>query len=176
MLSSDADRVTLMTQDARVHIIQLNTLSETDQAYAQERHAAGRGQRNQAAGGARSAVWHEDLETAKTEASQRNLPILILFTGSDWCPPCMQLEKNVFDQREFKTFADQNLVLLMVDFPRRKTLPARQQAANRALQQEHGIRGYPTMILADAAGKAKDRFGYGGQDAKAFTQMLQGKL
>lgn len=176
MLSSDATTVTVMTQQAAVHRISLDTLSEEDQAYVRSRQGAARPRRGAQPTGARVASWHTEIEKAKEEAAQHNLPIFMLFTGSDWCPPCMRLEQNVFEKREFKEFANQHLVLLMVDFPRRRSLGARQQAANRELAAQHGVRGYPTMIIADAEGKAKDRFGYGGQDAKAFTEMLKRKL
>ena len=166
MLSADATSVTVMTDQAAVHRIELETLSDEDQAYVRSRQGASRSRRGQAADGPRVASWHTDLEKAKEEAALHQLPIFMLFTGSDWCPPCMRLEKNVFEKPEFQEFANNNLVLLMVDFPRRRSLGARQQAANRELAGQHGVRSYPTMIIADAEGNAKDRFGYGGQDVK----------
>jgi len=175
MLSADGVQATVMTAEARVLNLQLDTLSEDDQAYVREKRGGSPGlQTAQAA--PRKAEWIADGDAVSKQAKDLKLPTLILFTGSDWCPPCMRLEREVFEKKAFKDFANENLVLQIADFPRRKQLSQKQQAANQALAQKHGIRGYPTMVLLGPDGKKIDQFGYRGQDAARFVSMLQDKL
>src|SRR5690349_19143489 len=86
---------------------------------------------------AETGEWLTDFSVAKKKAREENKPVLILFTGSDWCPYCMKWEKEVFSQPEFKEYAQKNLVLLLVDFPDKKPLPKAQARANDALQQKY---------------------------------------
>jgi thioredoxin-related protein len=109
---------------------------------------------------AESAQWLTDFEAAKAKAHAENKLLLMKFTGSDWCPPCMMLEKQVFSKPEFAEYAAKHLVLLELDFPRRKELPAEQRAANTKLAQEYGIEGFPTVIVLDANAKPLGQFGY----------------
>ncbi|MCC5843956.1 MAG: thioredoxin family protein [Verrucomicrobia bacterium] len=175
MLSADGVQATVMTADARVLNLQLDTLSNEDQAYVREKRGGSPGLRT-AQAGPRKAEWIADGDAALKDAKDLKLPVLLLFTGSDWCPPCMRLEREVFEKEAFKEFANENLVLQIADFPRRRRLSQKQQAANQALAQKFGIRGYPTMVLLDAEGNKIDQFGYGGQDAARFVSMLEGKL
>lgn len=97
--------------------------------------------------------WLHDFEAAKAQAKAENKPIFINFTGSDWCGWCIKLEKEVFTKKEFQEYAKQHLVLMEVDFPRKKELPAEVKAQNKALDKEFKIEGYPTLFLLDADGK-----------------------
>ena len=97
--------------------------------------------------------WMTDLPKAQAKAKEEKKTLLLDFTGSDWCGFCIKLNKEVFSTPEFAEFAKKNLVLVEVDFPRRKQLPAAQAKANQALQQKYSINGYPTIILLDGEGK-----------------------
>ncbi|MDL5054344.1 thioredoxin family protein [Oscillatoria laete-virens NRMC-F 0139] len=97
--------------------------------------------------------WLTSEKAAFDQASGMDRPVLILFTGSDWCPPCMMMEKEVFNSQEFKQFAADNLVLLVADFPNAKAQSAEQKSANEELSKKYGIEGFPTMVLVAADGK-----------------------
>ena len=103
--------------------------------------------------GQQSSKWNNDLEEAAKLSLKTGKPILANFTGSDWCGWCIRLKKEVFDKSEFKTWADQNVILLEVDFPRRKKLDEKISTQNRNLQQNFAqlVRGYPTVLLFDVA-------------------------
>ncbi len=116
--------------------------------------------------------WLTNVETAHARSRAENKPLLIDFTGSDWCPPCMRLRKEVFSKPEFAAYAAKNLVLLEVDFPKRKTLPPAQQAANDALAQQFGIEGFPTIILMSPSGKILGQLGSVTGGAPAFIGAL----
>lgn len=98
---------------------------------------------------AENAGWLVDVDEAYAESQKTGKPILANFTGSDWCGWCKRLTKSVFVHKEFKDWAEKNVVLLELDFPRRKKLPAKFQQQNRNLQQAFKVRGYPTVWLFD---------------------------
>lgn len=97
--------------------------------------------------------WLTDFDTAKKQAKAESKRIVMLFTGSDWCPNCQSWEKNVFTQPEFKDFAKTNLVLLVVDFPERKKLPRAQERKNEALKDKFKAGEYPAAHILDSNAK-----------------------
>ena len=117
--------------------------------------------------------WLTDLEQAREQASKTGRPILINFTGSDWCGWCKLLSKEVFSQPEFQSFARDNLVLLTADFPRYKTLPPKEAEQNRALMAKFRVGGFPTIILTDAAGTLLGETGYRRGGAAAYVKHLR---
>ena len=98
---------------------------------------------------AENAGWLVDLDEAYAESQKTGKPILANFTGSDWCGWCKRLTKSVFVKPELKKWAEKNVVLLELDFPRRKSLPSKYQKQNKGLQQAFKVRGYPTVWLFD---------------------------
>ena len=125
-------------------------------------------------------TWLTDLEAAKKQAQKENKAVLIDFTGSDWCGFCIKLKKDVFDTEEFKKFAEKNLVLVEVDFPRRKKLPEGLSEKNQALQEQFKVRGFPTIVLLDSSGKMIDTgdefVGYGGEGMEKYIAKIQKAL
>lgn len=97
--------------------------------------------------------WLTDWEAAKAKAKAENKQILINLTGSDWCTWCIKLEKEVFAHKDFKAFAEKNLILMEADYPRKKEVPADLKKQNEALKKEYLAGGYPTVYLLDAEGK-----------------------
>ncbi len=104
--------------------------------------------------------WFTDLPTAQEKAHRENKAVLLDFTGSDWCGWCMKLKAEVFDQPEFATFAQANLVLVEVDFPHHKHMDAAQKEANGRLAGTYSITGFPTIILLDSNGQLMGNTGY----------------
>ena len=117
--------------------------------------------------------WLTDFEAAKTQARNQNKTLLINFTGSDWCPPCIRLNKQVFSPPEFSEYAAKNLVLLEVDFPRNKKLSPEQQAANEKLANQFGIEGFPTVVLLDANGQPLGEIDAGADGPKRFIAGIE---
>lgn len=107
-----------------------------------------------------AAEWLTDLAKAQAQAKAENKMVLLDFTGSDWCRWCAKLNNEVFSQPEFVQYAATNLVLVKVDFPRKKAQAKKQKAANQALALQYEIELYPTIILLDAAGKQIGKTGY----------------
>ena len=116
--------------------------------------------------------WLTDLPKAQAKAKAENKLVLLDFTGSDWCGWCIRLNKEVFSQPEFAKYAKDNLVLVEVDFPRRKVLSAEQKSANDALQKKYEIKGYPTIIVLNGDGKKVAELGYMKGGPTVFTAEL----
>jgi len=91
--------------------------------------------------------WLVNVQEANVESAKTGKPILANFTGSDWCGWCIKLRREVFDTPEFKKWADENVVLLELDFPKRFQLPEDIRTQNASLQQAFGVRGYPTLWI-----------------------------
>ena len=92
-----------------------------------------------------SLDWHTDMNKAIEISVKTQKPMLLFFTGSDWCGWCKRLVKEVYDKPEFAKWAKNNVVLVEIDFPRRSKLSEETQKQNRELQQMFGVRGYPTI-------------------------------
>lgn len=119
--------------------------------------------------------WLTDFDAAMAAAKSGNKMMLADFTGSDWCPPCISLAKNVFGTDEFKAFAKDNLVLLEVDFPRRKPISDEQKKKNDELSQKFNIEGFPTVILFSPDGKELNReVGFDGSPVNDYINKIKG--
>ena len=119
-------------------------------------------------------AWGADLPKALDQAKTEKKMVLMDFTGSDWCPPCKSLHKNVLTSEEFSKFAKDNLVLVELDFPKSKPQSDELKAANKELSKKYAVRGYPTIIVLDAEGKELFRkVGYGGTPAKDYVAELE---
>lgn len=113
-----------------------------------------------AAANAEQATWMTDYQAALAVSKKTGKPVVTNFTGSDWCGWCIKLKKEVFNKPEFAKWADQNVVLLEIDLPRKKQLPADLQQQNRALVNQYGIRGFPTVLVLNGDGSVVGRTGY----------------
>ena len=110
-------------------------------------------------------VWHTDLNKAMELSKKENKPMMLFFTGSDWCGWCKKLQKEVFTQSEFKKWAQENVILVEVDFPKANIQTEEVKTQNRMLQQQFAVRGYPTcwFITADQLKDGKVNFTQLGQ-------------
>ena len=97
--------------------------------------------------------WTTDFAAAKERASRENRAIFLQFTGSDWCSPCIMFDKVVLSHPEFIAYARKRLVLVVVDFPRKRPLPQEIADQNEALKKLYDVRGFPTSIIVDATGR-----------------------
>lgn len=94
-----------------------------------------------------SLTWYTDVYQAGTISRQTNKPIFALFTGSDWCSWCRKLQREVFQKPAFVEWAQKNVVLLELDFPRNKQLSAKLEEQNRSLLQFFNVTGFPTVWI-----------------------------
>ena len=104
------------------------------------------------------ATYDEALEISKKE----NKPILLYFTGSDWCAPCKVLDKELFHTEKFKELSDKNLVLLEVDIPRKHDLLSPDKISeNLYLKEKYRVNSFPTLLFVNHKGKKiSEKSGY----------------
>ncbi|MEI8108191.1 MAG: thioredoxin family protein [Verrucomicrobiota bacterium] len=120
-----------------------------------------------------AAGWGDDYDKALAEAKAEKKIVLLDFTGSDWCGWCIKLDKEVFSQPEFKSYAKANLVLVEVDFPQGKALSDKVKAQNDKLSKQFAVRGYPTIIALNSEGKQVGQLGYMPGGPAAFIAELE---
>ena len=120
--------------------------------------------------------WEQNFTEAQAQAKKQGKPILALFTGSDWCPWCIKLQKEVFSKPQFQTYAKENLVLFIADFPRSGTQSAGLKAQNQKLQGKYQIEGYPTVVLLNADASVVAKTGYRKGGAAAYVTHLKSLL
>jgi len=168
---TEGDQVVIVRANGSSVKVPLAKLTDEDKKYATEQAA----QKADAASGG-VFKWETDFEVAKKRAKDENKKILADFTGSDWCGWCIKLKKEVFDKPEFQEYAKKNLVMLEVDFPNKKKLPAKEKAQNDKLSVEFKVNGYPTILLMDATGKEVGRTGYQQGGPAKYVEHLKGLL
>ncbi|HVV05290.1 MAG TPA: thioredoxin family protein, partial [Puia sp.] len=117
------------------------------------------------------------MQEARQLAQQQHKHILLNFSGSDWCGPCIMLRKEVFDVPSFQSFADSTLVLVNADFPRLKKnqLPKEQQQSNDKLADQYNTQGkFPLTLLLSADGKILKQWeGNPGLKPAAFAGQIK---
>lgn len=126
--------------------------------------------------GAKPGVWTQDYDAALALAKADNLPLMLNFTGSDWCGWCKLMDKQVFSTDAWKDWAKDNIVLAFIDFPRNKSLvPEKYVKRNKDLADKYGIRGYPTFVLVDpSTGKTIGTLGASrGASPEAFIKDIK---
>ena len=132
---------------------------------------------------AQELKWETDINKAIKVSNKTKKPLLLFFTGSDWCGWCIRLQKEVLKTPEFATWANKNVVLVELDFPQRTPQPAEIKAQNNGLQQAFGVQGFPTIYFATAKIKqGKPSFtdlgstGYVAGGPSAFLAVANGIL
>jgi thioredoxin-related protein len=120
------------------------------------------------------ASWLVNFDEAKLLAAEKKRPVLVNFTGSDWCPPCIQMKKDVLGKEVFLDFAAENLVLLELDFPKRKPQPEEIQRQNEELAGKLKMDGFPTFLLLTPEGEELARHsGYLPGGPERFIQWTE---
>jgi len=122
-------------------------------------------------------IWQSDFETAKQKAKEKHELILLNFSGSDWCGPCMRMRKEIFENEQFYKMADTTLILVNADFPRNKKnqLDKINKKQNEALADRYNPEGnFPFTVLLDANGKLiKSWNGLPNEDAAVFAKQVK---
>ena len=120
-----------------------------------------------------SSKWHNNLKEAEEIAQKEHKCILLNFSGSDWCGPCIRMRKEIFDSETFVKMADTELVLVNADFPRNKKnqLEAGQQKINDEMADKYNAQGkFPYTLLMNSDGKILQSWdGLPDESAESFT-------
>jgi thioredoxin-related protein len=122
-----------------------------------------------------SQNWNTNFEEAKAKAGKENKNILLVFSGSDWCGPCIKLEKVVWKSPEFQAEADKNWVIYRADFPnKRKNQLARDMVeSNNKLAEKYNKNGiFPLVMLLDSKGKVIGMTGFKNVSAQDYIKLI----
>ncbi|WP_299528752.1 thioredoxin family protein [uncultured Lutibacter sp.] len=119
--------------------------------------------------------WQTNFEEAKNLASKENKNIILVFQGSDWCAPCIKLNKEIWSTEEFKTYSEKNYVMLLADFPRKKKneLSDTQQQQNNQLMEKYNLQGYfPFVAVLDKNANLLGNTGYKKISPSEYIKLL----
>ncbi|WP_020567387.1 thioredoxin family protein [Neolewinella persica] len=121
-------------------------------------------------------LWQPDFETAQKVAAEKGQNIVLVFSGSDWCAPCIKLERDVWEQEEFATAAGENFVFYKADFPRRKAnkLSKETSERNASLAELYNTRGsFPLVVVLSPEGDLLGQTGYKKISPVEYADMLK---
>ena len=119
--------------------------------------------------------WQTDFEEAKKIATEQDKNIIIVFSGSDWCAPCIKLDKNIWQSEVFKKEAAEEWVLVKANFPRKKAneLSKEQTEHNRKLAEKYNIEGsFPLVVILDKNGKVLGKMGFKNVSPEEYIKMI----
>jgi thioredoxin-related protein len=117
--------------------------------------------------------WLRNYEEAMAAAERTGRPVLTIFTGSDWCPHCVTLEKKVLDSAHFLAWAEDRVVLLMIDLPQQGISTEERQARSKVCIK-YGVRSFPnTVLIAPDGAKITAQAGYHGQTPEVWLTALE---
>ena len=127
---------------------------------------------------AQDLKWYTDVKEASALSIKTKKPMMLFFTGSDWCGWCMRLQKEVFLQPAFTTWAKENVILVELDYPRSKPLTPEIKKQNAEIGQMFAVRGYPTVWLVNPSNTngqiAFERLGSTGYVAGGPDKWIEG--
>ena len=122
-----------------------------------------------------SQNWEETFSGAIAQSKAQNKPLILVFSGSDWCAPCIKLDQKIWQSEEFVAYAKKNYILYRADFPRKKTnrLSAELQVQNEKLAEKYNPKGYfPLVIILDAKEEVLGKTGYANCTPKEYLSKL----
>lgn len=126
-----------------------------------------------------SQQWHHDFSRAQEQARQEQKPIVLVFSGSDWCAPCRKLDRDIWQSETFKAYAAKHYVLYKADFPRKKKnkLAPETAAANAKLAERFNPKGhFPLVVLLDASNTVYAEMGYQRGSSQEYLDLLNSYL
>lgn len=116
--------------------------------------------------------WQTNFNQALEQSQSNHKPIVLFFTGSDWCSWCSKLDHEVFETPEFNQATKDKFIFVKLDFPRKQKLDPALAAQNKQLQDKYHIKGYPSLVVIDSNQKVLGTTGYRAGGGKAYADHL----
>ncbi|MEW6708889.1 MAG: thioredoxin family protein [Candidatus Riflebacteria bacterium] len=122
-----------------------------------------------------ASVYKEytDFDAAKAAAKAKDRPIMMVFSGSDWCGWCKKFDAEIRKAKAFQDYAKDNMETFIADFPRYSDQPAALKAQNQALMQKYGVSGFPTVLIVNPDGSVIKKTGYIQGGAENYVNHLK---
>jgi protein disulfide-isomerase len=125
---------------------------------------------------AAESEWQTNFEEATKAAKESGKYIFVNFSGSDWCGWCIRLDKEVLSKQVFSDYAKDSLVLVELDFPKRKPQSDELKKQNSGLMKTYGVSGFPTVLILSPQGDVVARTGYRRGGAEDYVKYLEGVI
>jgi thioredoxin-related protein len=123
------------------------------------------------------SLWLKNFQTAKDSAVKVNKPILISFSGSDWCKPCIKLRKQILDTKDFMDFATSTFILVHADLPYHTPISKEQRQHNEALAEIYNTEGtFPKLVITNPSGKQVYSCSYMDKTVEQYIELLKENL
>ncbi len=122
-----------------------------------------------------SQNWLPDFDAALSQSAKDGKPLILVFSGSDWCAPCIKLDKSIWQSNTFREYASDNYILYKADFPRKKKnqLSAEVLGKNKELAARYNSKGYfPLVLVLDKEGQVLGKMGYERVGPKRYIELL----
>ena len=129
--------------------------------------------------GACAQDWKTNLEDAFQEAEATEKAVLLVFSGSDWCAPCIKMEQHVWSSEQFKSYAKDHSIMVKADFPKRKKnrLSETQTARNNKLAAQYNRNGiFPLVVVFNSRGKVVGKFTYKKMEVSSYISKINEML
>lgn len=123
--------------------------------------------------------WQTDFNKARELAAEENKPIILVFQGSDWCAPCIKLDRDIWQDEDFIKYAKKNYIMLLADFPRKKKnkLSAEQQLKNNKLAETYNKDGnFPLVVILDQKGSVFGKTAYKKSSPEEYISLINSFL
>jgi thiol:disulfide interchange protein len=158
--------ISLVTVFAGLLLFSGLSIASSDSDAASSTHASG------------EANWHLDFDVAEAKAQAEGKPLMLYFTGSQWCPPCKATDREIFSQQPFIDYADGNLVLMKLDFTRfGKPVASEQAGQHIRLMRKYQVEGFPTLVLLSPDGELIEKtLAYRRGGPEKYVEFLSGLL
>lgn len=122
-----------------------------------------------------SQNWSTNFDDAKKMATKNNHNIVLVFQGSDWCAPCIKLDREIWSSEEFQKLSKNHFVMLKADFPRKKAnkLSEEQTLQNSKLAETYNNQGiFPLVVVLNKNGKVLGKIGYEKSNPSDYFKKL----
>jgi thioredoxin-related protein len=119
--------------------------------------------------------WETNMEVAQSKSEELDRNIVLVFQGSDWCAPCIKLDREIWQTEEFRSYANENYILLKADFPRKKKnkLSSELEMSNNELAEKYNKQGYfPLVVVLNHKGKVLGTTGYKKTTPSEYIKLL----
>jgi protein disulfide-isomerase len=126
-----------------------------------------------AEGNSGSVTWTTNYQDAVAQSKQNSQPIVLFFTGSDWCGWCKKLDAEALDTPDFAQATNGKFIFVKVDFPMKSKLDPQTAQQNNMLKQKYEIKGYPTLVIIDGNEKILATTGYEAGGGKKYANHLE---
>ncbi len=121
-----------------------------------------------------SVQYSKAQEITKHNITESIDTILYVFSGSDWCANCIELERKIISNPKFQSsLKAHHIQLEIIDFPQRKKLKAEMVKYNTLIAEKFNFEGvYPTLIVFSSSTQKYKQIVYQNESVEIFSNRI----